>query len=381
MHKPHYDGGSIVNLMSSVSSAFGHKTRYRNLSILPASLLRKKKNVLLIVMDGLGYEFLRKRKDSFLWQNTRGSITSVFPSTTTAAITSFVTGEAPAQHSFTGWFMNSKETGSVISPLLGEDRAGGMKLDDKGISLKSLLGSKPLAEKLKTDMYNITPSHIKGTAYTDMHTPGVTVYGYRSLEGFTRRIKEACNKEGEKFVFAYWPEFDTVSHEEGINSEAAEEHFRIMDDELKALISRLEDTEVIITADHGLVDTDMGTELWLEDHPELEECLSVPLCGEPRAVFCYVHPAEDKRFRDYVRKHLKDKCYIYKSEELLRKGFFGKFRENERLRHRIGDYTLLMKKNYILKDRLVNEEKNSLVGIHGGISREEMHVPLIVVER
>ena len=44
----------------------------------------------------------------------------------------------------------------------------------------------------------------------------------------------------------------------------------------------------------------------------------------------------------------------------------------------IGDYVLIMKENYVLKDDLLNHKSHNHLGSHGGISKEELFVPLIV---
>jgi hypothetical protein len=51
---------------------------------------------------------------------------------------------------------------------------------------------------------------------------------------------------------------------------------------------------------------------------------------------------------------------------------------NKKLFDRVGDYILVMKENYILKDVLLGEHENKNIGHHGGVSKEEMYVPLIV---
>ena len=46
---------------------------------------------------------------------------------------------------------------------------------------------------------------------------------------------------------------------------------------------------------------------------------------------------------------------------------------------RVGDYTLVMKDNHALKDWLPNEKRHVHIGLHGGISDDEMYVPLITL--
>ena len=66
MYLPNYKDGSIVNLMSSISRAFGTRAKYKPLKILNPSEL-KSKNIVLIVIDGLGYEYLMNyKKDNTL---------------------------------------------------------------------------------------------------------------------------------------------------------------------------------------------------------------------------------------------------------------------------------------------------------------------------
>ena len=113
---PDYKGGSIVNLMSSIAKAFGTKIQYPTLKILPPKKLKNKKNVVLLVIDGLGFEYLKKKK-SILNDYLVGSMTSVFLSTTASAITTFLTGVSTQQHAFTGWYMHLKEIGVVSKSL------------------------------------------------------------------------------------------------------------------------------------------------------------------------------------------------------------------------------------------------------------------------
>ena len=79
MELPNYNGGSIVNLMNSIAQGFGSKTKYKPLKILPPSKLKNYKNIVLIVIDGMGFEYLKeKNKKSIFLENLVGCMTSVF---------------------------------------------------------------------------------------------------------------------------------------------------------------------------------------------------------------------------------------------------------------------------------------------------------------
>lgn len=99
MNKPDYFGGSIVNLVSSIETSFGGRSNYAPLRLLPPKELKQAKNVVLIVVDGLGFEFLQKHgKDTSFFRLLRGKMTSVFPTSTSSAIPAFLTGLSPQEH-------------------------------------------------------------------------------------------------------------------------------------------------------------------------------------------------------------------------------------------------------------------------------------------
>ncbi|PIU09096.1 MAG: hypothetical protein COT31_00635 [Candidatus Moranbacteria bacterium CG08_land_8_20_14_0_20_34_16] len=56
---PNYKDGSIVNLMSSIRKAFGGKSPYQPLKDFNNGEISNK-NIVLLIVDGLGYEYLKK---------------------------------------------------------------------------------------------------------------------------------------------------------------------------------------------------------------------------------------------------------------------------------------------------------------------------------
>lgn len=206
--------------------------------------------------------------------------------------------------------------------------------------------------------------------------------GYTTLNGFFSQIRKAVKSHNQrKYIYAYWYEFDSISHKNGVNSKKAYNHFKEIDKRLKSLVKNIKNTNttLIITSDHGFVDSTKKQLIKLEDHPKLKECLTLPLCGERRTVYCYVHPSKTKQFEKYVKTKFKKYCYMYRSEELIRKNYFGLFKENPKLFDRIGDYILIMKDNYLFCDDILNRKRKFHIGHHGGVSKEEMYVPLIVI--
>lgn len=62
MQLPDYEGAGIVNLLSSIITGLdGEPTGYAPCNDLPSAELSDHRNVVLIVLDGLGYEFLMRQ--------------------------------------------------------------------------------------------------------------------------------------------------------------------------------------------------------------------------------------------------------------------------------------------------------------------------------
>ncbi len=316
-------------------------------------------------------------------ENLKGKITSVFPSTTASAITTFFTGFPPQQHAVTGWFMLLKELGVVSRPLRFDPRCGGLSFSENGIKIEQILNVNPFSKKLKVKCYTINHSRITNTDYSKMVGGKSKSSGYSNITTFFKEIKKTIlSNKKRKFIYAYWPKLDEICHEFGAFSPNSHTHFKEIDRRLELLIKSLEgtNTTIIITADHGFIDSKKSDLIRLEDHPKLAETLTLPLCGEPRLAFCYVRPSKTEQFESYAKRNLSGKVWMFKSEELIKKNFFGLYTPNKKLGERVGDYVLIPKKTYLIKDFLPNEKKGFQKGNHGGVSSEEMFVPLIVAK-
>jgi hypothetical protein len=380
---PDYQGGSIVNLMASIIEGLGGRSAgYSPLAALPVLEVAKYRQVALIVVDGLGYDFLtRVSPIGGLNALLRGSITSVFPSTTASAITTFLTGVAPQQHGLTGWHMYFRELGAVLAVLPGVPRYGGCNLRLAGIDVRRFFGHQPVFDRLPVESHVVAPQSIIRSDFNLAHQGRASLSPFKTREQFFEAIGQGLQPTGErKFVYGYWSELDHLSHAKGPHSSDVLAHFTEWAEQFMALTRALagSDTLFVVTADHGFIDSDESHTIALEDHPVLADSLILPLCGEGRAAFCYVKPTAVSAFEGYILRELADAVTLYRSSTLLEQGWFGIGAPHQRLAERIGDYVLLMKDNYVIRDRLQSERKQQFLGVHGGVSAREMRVPLLV---
>lgn len=379
---PDYKGGSIVNLMSSLMKALGSDSPYAPLNILPSEELKDFDTVILLVIDGLGYDFLTTHgTGGILCENLKGSMTSVFPATTATAVTTFTTGVAPQQHAITGWFVYLKEIGTVTTILPFRSRSGSISID-KMVPPTRIFDSEPFFNKITCDSYYIIDGGLVDSCYTTALAGRAQRVPYYTIDDFFEQLRKCIEKPNSKYIYAYWSRLDAISHEYGTTSERVFSHFRELHDNLDAFSDSLDGTNTIllITADHGLVDIPREGVIHVKEHPEFVQTLSLPVCGEPRTAYCYVHPARTVDFENYVQEHFGNFCTLYKTEELVKKNAFGLFEPHQALSDRTGDYVLVMDRSHVLRHFIAGEREYNFVGYHAGATRDEMLVPLIVIK-
>jgi hypothetical protein len=382
MVTPDYTGGGILNLMSSlVIAQGGSATEYSACSLLEDSHLDQARQVLLVVVDGLGWNYLnRVGAGGHLHSLCVGSLSSVVPPTTAAAIPLFFTAAPPARHGFTGWFTWLRELGCVSAVLPYVTRHGHLPLGDCAPGPLELSQCEPVTNRLPVACHVVSPRNIAHSVFNRGFSGDAEIHAYDDMTGFLGSVRDTLKSgKGRKYVYAYWPGLDNIAHVHGIGSPNAWQHLEQFDHSFGSLLRELRgtDTAVVVTADHGFVDVPKERVVHMDDHPELADCLSLPLCGEPRIAYCYVKPGRSECFESYVSSELAEQMSLCVSQNLIDEGFFGPGPRHPQLAHRVGDYTLLLKESYMIKDQLPGEHDLELIGMHGGLSTDELHVPLV----
>ena len=381
---PDYAGNSIVNLMQSIATACGStQRRYHQLQALPAAKLGEARHIVLLVIDGLGQRTLERHPASpNLQRHAIGTMTSVFPSTTASAITTFMTGLAPAQHGLTGWHMHMDEIDQTLAILPLTPRCAPAKFLPEELPSR-LFDHQSLFQQLDRDCWVIAPLDIVGSPFNAWHSRGARSLAYNTIpEMFAQLSTLLREAETPRYIYAYYPYLDSHSHSFGCESKQALLNLAALDTLFGNLLldAKGSDTWLIATADHGFIDSPPERVISLDQHPQLAALLTRPLCGERRATYCYVSTDRRPAFESYVRQHLDHCVDLHRSSDLIDAGWFGPPPYHPHLASRIGDYTLVMKDDWTIKDKLPGERHYPMLGVHGGISDAEMTVPLIAVQ-
>ena len=378
--KPDYSGKGIVNLMSSIARAVGSESPYPLLKNDITAGFEESKNIVLMVVDGLGYDYLSEYgKDTVLKSFLKDKLTSVFPPSTGSAITTFITGLPPQQHAVTGWYVFLKEYG-LMSRILPFTSAVDWNVLETDIA--HVVDVESLFWSIERKRTVIAGEHITDSVFSKQTIGDARRVAYQDLWSFFDTLEVTLEQSNQpSYIYSYWPELDSIAHLLGIKSQEAQNHLQEFDRHLERFIESIQgtDTILIILSDHGIHDIEKENLIITGDHPALIDCLTLPLCGDTRSAYCYVRPSKVKAFESYVSSELGDACDLQKSDSLIDENWFGLFDPHPMLSDRVGDYTMIFKESYAVLNSFPGQETPALLGHHGGTSSEEMYVPLIVI--
>jgi len=377
MVRPDYSGGGFVNLIASLVEACGGAPRHPPLAGLPVAEARSAANFVFLIVDGLGDNYLQANgAGGRIARHRRGAIKAVFPSTTASAITTSFTGATPLEHGLTGWFTYFSEAACVGAPLPFQRRGEKASL---GVAPGRIFVEPSLFDSLAARSIVVSYRPIMDSPYNRHHCGRAERRAYDDLPGFLDQTAGAVKSgPGRKLVYAYWPEFDALAHRHGVASAEVRAHFALLDAVFGELLARLAgtDTLVVLTADHGFIDS--PPEASIELPRRLCAMLRFPLCGERRVAFCHVQ--DQKAFLGTATSLLENRADVRPSRELLDEGWFGAGRAHPRFAERIGDVALVMRGRGTVKDWVPGEPRHLHVGNHGGMSEDEMNIPLVVAK-
>src|SRR5919108_5819435 len=301
--RPDYSGGSLVNLVASIMSACGGTPLHPGLK---AIRIPDARNIVFLIIDGLGDNYLQRRgAGGELARRRRAALTSVFPSTTASAITTSYTGRTPLEHGLTGWFTYFGEAGCVAAALPFRSRGDHLPLARRGVKPEQVYTPGSIFESIPESSFVVTYKEIVDSEYNSLHCRGARRIAYETVDELVARIEETVKSSSErKFVYAYWPVYDMVSHRYGSESGEAFEQFARIDAAFGLLLTRLGGTRsvVVATADHGFID--VAPKESFELPSSLAPHLRLPLCGERRVAYCHVHDADAfiGKAKDWLRE-------------------------------------------------------------------------------
>jgi predicted AlkP superfamily pyrophosphatase or phosphodiesterase len=398
---PSYAGYSLANIPHSICRWLGvpgfgiQPLAPEILEVYPGPF----QHVILLLVDGLGLnklgQFLQSGKENgryALWQRLVGQglltpLTSIVPSTTTAALTTLWTGRTPAEHGVVGYEMYLKEyqmNANMIlhAPAAYQGDVGSLRR--AGFDPETFLPVPTLGPHLAVhgiNTYAFQHISIAHSGLSSMLFPQVNVLPFRTLSDLWVSLPEHQQAHaGERtYTYIYWGELDELSHRFGpedprVDLEFANFTFLLGHflDEMQRSARR--DTLLLVSADHGHLHTPKYASFELKNHPELDSYLQIIPSGENRLAYLFARPGCEGKIQAYLEQALPGRFVLIPSEQVRASGLLGGGVPAPRLAERMGEFVLVAQDEAYL---WWAAKENPLLGRHGGLSHTEMFIPLI----
>ncbi len=396
--KPAFGKGCIMDIPGFILSNFGINDGGKMQKIVDLDI-ESPDHAIFLLLDGFGYSTIRyssgknemKYLEEFLGMSDMRLITSVFPSTTSTATMSYHTNMLPVEHRILGYNSYIPEIGTVcnmisMSPVGRKDSC----ILDNGYEMPWIRKNGTVHSKLESNevrSFMYLPNAIKNSGLTKLTGNGSSISGYVTISQMMTQLKrDLASSRGKTFHFCYISTIDTISHKVGPYTDDAameiELIFMMLKEQLVNSTDVPENTSLFISADHGHMVLDRKQIIDFQHDRELRSWMSAPVYGDPRAPFMRIEKGKIESAMEYFQGRYHEDFFPLRIKDLAGKGFFGNSKNNLDHVDSLGDIVLIMKKSASVFDSSLkildpDNDGESMIGMHGGLSPEEMIVPFI----
>jgi SAM-dependent methyltransferase len=391
--RPAYGGRCFADIPGAVVRLLtGHGEGGLDPDVL-GDLDRRWTRVALVLVDAFGWSCAERHADHPFLRRVAAEgrltrLTSQFPSTTSAHMTTLHSGLPVGETGIYEWFQLEPALDRVIAPLLfsyaGDDERETLRASD--IDPDSLYPATTVYERLAAQGVSssaVQHAAIAGTTFSRATLRGATVRPFGDGNGWAPRVVAALREPG--YVVAYVDDVDATGHVHGPESDAHVAAATGVLDTLQTLAQALPadgETLLLVTADHGQMQVNPETAVFVnEAWPEIVDHLRRGADGRPlapagsaRDLFLHVLPGRVDEVASHLQDLLGDLASVRPTAELIASGHFGQ--AGLRLRERIGDIVVLPGPGATVWWREPGRFDMQFHGHHGGLSPAEMLIPL-----
>jgi predicted AlkP superfamily pyrophosphatase or phosphodiesterase len=404
--KPLYQSYCFANLPATIQYLLtGQGSSALPMDVFGALPTRYNK-IVLIFLDAFGWRFFGQFAERypllkiFLQQGMVSKLTSQFPSATAPHVTCINTGLTPAQSGVYEWYYYEPLVDAVISPLrfsyAGDSQQNTLKA--AGIPPETFYPSRTIHQALHAfgvQSHVFQPAASAHSGYSSAMFKGATSRNpfrhlEQALDGLAARV--LAKEESPAFYLLYYDTIDTTSHISGPGSQALAEEleyfFLTLEQHLYQKLRQLTgDTLLIITADHGQIEVSPQTTCYLNrDTPDITRYLrtnqvgaSLVPSGSARDMFLYSKEELLDETIALLQKTLAGRAEVCATRDLIEQHFFGASQPSHAFLSRVGNISILPYEHETVWWFEQGRFTMHFQGHHGGLSPEEMEIPLLLL--
>ena len=361
--------------------------------------------IVLFFVDAFGWRFFVRYAEKYEFLKTMlrdgvvSKMTSQFPSTTAAHLTCMHTGLNVGQSGVYEWNYYEPLVDEVIMPLLfayaGDKERNTLKR--AGIPAEAYFPRQTIYQRLQARgiaSYVFQSEAYTPSTFSDVVYKGTAVVPYKRLPDALTQMLELIESEKAPiaYYYLYYDRIDAACHNYGPNSDqferAVDEFLKMMEELfLKRLAGKPGHTLLAMTADHGQVEVDPQRTYYLNRQgADIEKYLQTNRRGKPlvpagsaRDMFLHVKEEQIDEAMAFLQKRLEDKAEVYRTEELVAQNFFGTAQPSSEFMKRVGNVVILPYQYETVWWYEGGKFEMHFLGHHGGLTPEEMEIPLLLL--
>lgn len=372
---------NLTHVFPSLAASLGATSE--NTLNLPSA-----RSAVLLLVDGLGLEQLQRHSAhapflrGVMKQQTpaQTEMSSVYPSTTAAGLSSLGTGLGPGEHGLVGYDVYDPQRGVVINQLGGWDE----RTDPTNWQPQPTIFDTLNAQREAGD-HGIEPIAVSLPAFEESALTRAALRGPRFIgqTDLAKRFNQAAYEAQRPgaLIYLYVNELDKIGHAWGPGSAQWLEVLEELDSLIRRLSRKLPTgTLAAVTGDHGMIEVKQEDRIDFSAHGELIEHIA-HTAGEPRMVQLHFAPdataSQRAASKTAWQKRFGGRAWIATRDEAIAAGWFGDV--TERVRPRIGDLIVSGYEPIALYDaRRAAPNSFSMVGHHGAPTPAEVRVPWVI---
>ena len=358
---PDYAGANVRGI---VPALLGPSSWTSGLPDWMPSVVAGAHSVVLLVLDGLGWDQLQDHRDLMptVASMSGGPIHTVAPTTTATALSSITTGLTPAEHGLIGYrIVLGGEIMNVLRWTVGEQAVRRSRPPQD---------IQPFDPFLGRTVPVVSPAELQNSAFSEAHLRGCRPVGWRAASSIAveaRRQVEA----GERFVYCYYGGIDKIAHERGFGP-YYEAELRAADVLVADVLAALPTgTALLVTADHGQVH--VGDRIVVPSAALLADVTMQS--GEGRFRWLHTPKGAADDVAAVALDEVGDVAWVATKQQMLDEQWFGASMAPE-IRSRLGDVALVAREPVSFDDP-ADSGPFELVCRHGSLTSAEVNVPLV----
>jgi len=402
--RPDLGGACFASLPGTIAKLLGADVRS---PALPASLLadfaERYDRVVLVYFDAFGFDVAQRHSahpllDRAAADGVFAAITSQFPSTTTVHMTTVHTGLPVSEHGLYEWFVLEPGLERLIAPLPFVFAGDAHEPLPNGFGADRIYPPTTLYELLARSGVASAVAGPVGVAVSP--TSAALVRGSTKQigfddvgEGLAALARTLTELPAPAYGFVYIDLLDTLLHKVGPLSPADTgvdaEVTRVLDAIERRLLENLPaGTLVLLTADHGMTPVSPPRTIYLNQGPRAAEItahLRTEPSGHPlapagscRDLFLHALPGHAEELAGLLAGELGERAEVRRAVELIEAGLFGPS-PSQRLLARLGDVVVLPMLGEAVYWHTPGRFVQTLWGQHGGLTPQEMEIPLLAL--